>query len=322
VHSELAENCPMRLIRSLSALGIEAGGNRRVVAIGAFDGLHLGHEVILQRARELAREREEPATVFTFEPTPAEYFALENPPARLTCFRERMDLLTDFGIDEVYCPHFRTVRRYTHQRFVDELLVEKLRVGHVVVGHDFRFGANRGGTLEDLHAAGQRHGFGLTAIDPVFLDGRRISSTQIRKALVSGDLAAARHMLGRDYSMSGRVVHGLGLGKKLGFPTANVNLKRRLAPVDGIFAVQVAGLGARLLDGVASVGTRPTVGGGKALLEVFLFDFDREIYGSYITVRFIARLRAEEKFDDIETMQRQMHIDVSDAQAALKQRIA
>ena len=197
-----------------------------------------------------------------------------------------------------------------------------LAASQVVVGHDFRFGAGRRGTLEDLRAGGRRHGYDVTTVPPVYSDGQRVSSTAIRAALRAGDLAAAKRMLGRDYAMSGRVVPGLGVGKTLGFPTANVELKRRLAPVDGIFAVRVAGLRPALLDGVASVGNRPMVGGGRVLLEVFLFDFDRDIYRQYITVQFVARLREERTFADLAAMQAQMHLDVRDAKAALRAGIA
>jgi riboflavin kinase/FMN adenylyltransferase len=157
----------------------------------------------------------------------------------------------------------------------------------------------------------------MTTVEPVFSAGERISSTSIRKALQAGELSRAKEMLGRDYSMSGRVVHGRGLGKELGFPTANVNVKRRLAPVDGIFAVRVTGLDEATLDGVASIGTRPMVGGGKTLLEVNLFDFDRDIYGDYITVHFMRRLREERRFQDLDAMKQQMHLDAAQARAAL-----
>jgi riboflavin kinase / FMN adenylyltransferase len=200
--------------------------------------------------------------------------------------------------------------------------VTGLGVSHLVVGHDFRYGQGRHGDIESLRAAGVEFDFDVTVVDPVFCEGERVSSTRIREALALGDLKAARQMLGRDYSMSGRVVHGLGLGRDLGFPTANINLKRRKAPVDGIFAVTVDGLTATPEHGAASVGNRPTVGGGKTLLEVFLFDFDANIYGRYITVRFIERLRSEENFGTIEALKEQMSVDVSAAKAALALRIA
>jgi riboflavin kinase/FMN adenylyltransferase len=306
----------MRLYRKLRSL--PAPRTKRVVTIGVFDGLHSGHEAILRRAKAEADAAGERSLVFTFEPTPKEFFSPTNPPPRLTRFRERFERLDALGIDELLCPSFGAIRELRADAFIDSLLVERFGASHVVVGDDFRFGAERGGTVADLIAAGQRRGFRVTQVPPVFWEGRRVSSTAIREALKAGDLRTARGMLGRDYSMSGRVVRGLGLGRKLGFPTANVNLKRLQAPVDGIFAARVSGLGARPLDGVASVGTRPTVGGGKALLEVLIFDFDRDIYGKYITVHFIERLREERHFGDLPALQRQMHLDVAAARAALR----
>jgi riboflavin kinase/FMN adenylyltransferase len=312
----------MLLYRSLSALKRATHRSERVITIGAFDGIHLGHREILDRVSNLAAGRERSSMIFSFEPMPTEFFALDNPPARLTCLRERVEILSDLGIDEMFCPRFSAMRDLSHDRFIDTLLIAELRAQHIVVGHDFRFGAGRSGTVEHLERAAERGAFDLTVVPPVYLDGERVSSTGIRQLLGRGMVSQARTLLGRDYSMSGRVVHGRNLGRKLGFPTANVNLKRRLAPVDGIFAVQVVGLAEQAVDGVASVGSRPTIGGGKTMLEVFMFDFDRDIYGQYITVRFIARLREERKFVDLPSMQAQMRIDAEQAQAALKHRIA
>lgn len=312
----------MHLYRSLASLDALERGPRRVATVGAFDGLHLGHQEIVTRTLDIARQRNVPAIAITFEPTPSEYFAHGKPPARLTCFRERLELLDSMGIDEMFCPRFQHLRAWSAERFVEELLAAKLDVSHLVVGHDFRFGAGREGTLRWLEQSGPAMGLEVSVVAPVEVAGRRVSSTEIRAALAAGELARARRMLGRDYSMSGRVIYGRGIGKGLGFPTANVNLKRRLAPVDGIFAVTVDGAGDRPLDGVASVGSRPTIGGGETLLEVFIFDFDEDIYGRYITVNFIERLREERKFADLESMQQQMRADVVEAQAALKRRIA
>jgi riboflavin kinase/FMN adenylyltransferase len=255
--------------------------------------------------------------VLTFEPTPKEFFSPATAPPRLTRFRERFELLAALGLDELFCAKFGAVRDLTPRAFIDELLVADLRARHVVVGDDFRFGADRSGTVADLRALGARHGLAVTEVQPVFFNGERVSSTAIREALKAGDLATARNLLGRDYAISGRVVRGLGLGRKLGFPTANVHLKRIQAPVDGIFAARVTGLGDAPLDGVASVGTRPTIGGGMPLLEVLIFDFDRDIYGRYITVHFVKRLREERHFADLELLKRQMHVDVAAARAAL-----
>ncbi len=307
----------MQLYRTLASLHRPAARAPRVVTIGVFDGLHIGHRAIIDCARHEAASAGWRSLVFTFEPTPKEFFAPTNPPPRLTRFRERFEQLDTLGIDDLYCPRFSVVRDVSPDRFIETLLVGALDARHIVVGDDFRFGANRRGTVDDLRAGGARHGFGVTEVDPVFWQGRRVSSTAIRQALKAGDLDTAQAMLGRNYSISGRVVRGLGLGRQLGFPTANVNLKRLQTPIDGIFAARVTGLHAQPLAGVASVGTRPTIGGSEPLLEVLIFDFEREIYGEYITVHFVKRLRDERHFADLAAMQRQMHVDVAAARAAL-----
>jgi len=294
-----------------------SGEKARAVTIGAYDGLHLGHQEILEQLSEQGRDAGLSTLVLSFEPMPKEFFSPDNPPARLTRFRERFELLAQYGVDEFFCPCFSSIRDLSPDVFIRDLLVKGLSAKHVVVGHDFRFASRRLGTLDDLGTAGRSYGFEVTAVPAVYQDGRRVSSTAIRAALQGGELEVARGMLGRDYSMSGTVIRGLGLGKKLGFPTANVNLNRRLTPVDGIFAARVSGLAGELLDGVASVGTRPTVGGIKPLLEVFIFDFDRDIYGEYITVHFVERLREERKYSDIDSLVRQIRQDVVDARAAL-----
>lgn len=307
----------MRLYRTLASLRRSPSAKPRAVAIGVFDGVHLGHQAILERARGVANEIEGSSLVLTFEPTPKEFFSPATAPPRLTRFRERFELLQALGLDELFCAKFGAVRGLTPRAFIEDLLIGDLGARHVVVGDDFRFGADRSGTVAELRAHGARHGLAVTEVPPVFCNGQRVSSTAIREALKTGDLATARDMLGRDYSISGRVVRGLGLGRKLGFPTANVHLKRIQAPIDGIFAARVTGLGNKPLDGVASVGTRPTIGGGTALLEVLIFDFDRDIYGRYITVHFVKRLREERHFADLELLKRQMHVDVAAARAAL-----
>ena len=307
----------MRLYRTFASLRRSPSAKPRAVAIGVFDGLHIGHQAILERSRSAAHDLGGTSLVLTFEPTPKEFFSPATAPPRLTRFRERFELLEALGLDELFCAKFGAVRDLIPSAFIDELLIADLRARHVVVGDDFRFGADRSGTVADLRALGARHGLGVSEVPPVFFKGERVSSTAIREALKAGDLATARNLLGRDYSISGRVVRGLGLGRKLGFPTANVHLKRIQAPVDGIFAARVTGLGGAPLDGVASVGTRPTIGGGLPLLEVLIFDFDRDIYGRYITVHFVKRLREERHFADLELLKRQMRVDVEAARAAL-----
>ena len=307
----------MYLYRNLPSISSHATETPRVATIGVFDGLHLGHREILRQTICVAQANACPAIVCSFEPMPAEFFAPNDPPARLTRFRERFELLQALKIDQLFCPRFASVRDLGADEFIETFLVKALNLRHLVVGHDFQFGAGRSGCSDDLRSAGKKFGFGVSVMEPVFFNAERISSTLIRAALAKGNLSKARNMLGRDYSMSGRVVHGLGVGKNLGFPTANVNLKRRLAPVDGIFAVQISGITDHRLDGVASVGNRPMMGGGETLLEVFIFDFDRDIYGDYITVHFVARLREERSFADIDAMKEQIHLDVRDARAAL-----
>ena len=239
------------------------------------------------------------------------------PVTRLTKFRERYELLRDFGVEEFFCPRFSSINDLSPTDFIQDVLLNGLNTSHIVVGDDFRFAAQRTGTLDDLVKAGSTNGFGVTAVPAVYYEDERASSTAIREALRVGDMKKARGMLGRDYFISGRVVRGLGIGKKLGFPTANVNLNRRCAPVDGIFAAQVGGLAEKALDGVVSVGTRPTVGGIEPLLEVFIFDFNKNIYGEHITVKFVERLREERNYSDIGAMTKQMHKDVADARVVL-----
>jgi riboflavin kinase/FMN adenylyltransferase len=246
------------------------------------------------------------------------------PPGRLTRFREKFEALRNFGVHWLFCPPFDAVMQSLEpEEFIQQLLVDTLKVQHLVVGDDFVFAKRRRGNVKLLRSEGERHGFSVEQVGSVLQDGKRVSSTEIRRLLAGGDMSGAKNLLGRHYAMTGRVVDGQKLGKKLGFPTANVNLNRRASPVAGIFAVRVAGLVATnehdgLLDGVASVGTRPTIDGIEPLLEVHIFDFDRDIYGEYIQVEFVAKLRDEVKFPDLESLTEQMHIDAAQARQILK----
>jgi len=305
----------MQFYRSVER--IPASSDSRVVAIGVFDGLHIGHRQLIAEARNLARSRGARSTVLTFEPMPREYLSPENPPARLTSFRERYELIRATGVDELICLRFGSVQQLDSEQFIDSLIVGRLMASAVIVGDDFRFGAGRQGTVEDLIEASRLRDFDVRQIAPVVSQSMRVSSTGVRQALADGNLGLARQMLGRDYSMSGKVTRGLSLGRELGFPTANIALRRRVPALTGIFAVRVAGLGDALLDGVASLGTRPTIGGGSAVLEVHLFDFDRDLYGKRIEVIFVSKLRAEAKFSDLAAMREQMKIDAEQARAAL-----
>lgn len=308
----------MILARTIRGFPFDIVADGCAATIGSYDGLHLGHQQLLRRVQAESRTRGVPSIVMSFEPTPKEYFLPDNPPARLMRFREKFEALADFGIDMFFCPWFdHAMKSISVDTFIRQILVQTLNVRRLVVGDDFRFAARRQGTLAHLQRAGRALDFTVEQVPSVVADGERVSSTAIRAALAAGEMEHATRLLGRPYRMSGRVVTGARMGRKLGFPTANVNLMRRLSAVMGIFAVRVSGLGDQVHDAVASVGTRPTFDGTRPLLEVHLFDFDEDIYGAYIHVDFIARLRSEEKFADIDELIEQMHRDSSQAREIL-----
>jgi len=296
--------------------------NGSAVTIGTFDGVHLGHQSIIARVREQAKSLGVPSVVFSFEPTPAEFFRRDNPPPRLTRFREKFAALSCCGVDCFFCPPFDAdMEKLTPDAFIDQLLLGALGVRHVVIGDDFRFAHRRAGRFEDLQSAGERQGFTVERVGSVLENGQRVSSTEIRCALGDGDLGRARQLLGRWYRITGRVVPGRQLGRQLGYPTANIRLARQAVALTGIFAVRVDGLGAKPRDGVASLGYRPTVDGGDAepLLEVHLFDFNEDIYGRMIDVDFVEYLRQELEFPDLDALTRQMHDDAARARTILAQ---
>jgi riboflavin kinase/FMN adenylyltransferase len=313
----------MELIRGLQNIGSKHDGRNRgcVATIGNFDGVHLGHQSVLGQLAEKAAALCLPTVLITFEPQPMEYFIPDKVPARLTRFREKMQALQRYSVDRVCCLSFNAkLAGLTAKDFIEQILVEKLGVKYLVVGDDFRFGLNREGSFEMLLEAGKQYGFKVVSMHTFSIDAERVSSTRIRLALERGDLAAAEKLLGRSYRMSGRVAHGEKLGRELGFPTANVHLHRHASPVQGIFVVEVFGLDEfsqykQPLQGVASVGTRPTVNETKALLEVFLFNFNQDIYGRHIQVSFLKKIRDEKKFDSLEELKEQIQKDVEHAQA-------
>lgn len=307
----------MRLIRRPTE-GIHALSAGCVATIGVFDGVHRGHQQILGQVVAEAGRRGLPALVFSFEPMPGEYFSPQRPPARLTRLREKAMLMQELGVDWLFCPPFDArMEAMTPAQFIEQLLVRSLHVHHLIVGDDFRFGRQREGTLQVLREAGRQSGFSVEQLGSVTDAGRRVSSTAVRQALADGEMKLARQLLGRWYSMSGRVVHGRRLGRRLGMPTANIAVGRRCSPVSGVFAVRVGGVGDGFLPAVASLGTRPTVGGGAPVLEVHLFDVDEDLYGRILEVQFVARLRDELKFPDLPSLQRQMHQDAQAARQAL-----
>jgi riboflavin kinase / FMN adenylyltransferase len=305
----------MELIRGLVNLHERQRGC--VVTIGTFDGIHLGHQALLQRLEEHAARLSAPTVLLTFEPTPREYLAPDAPPARLTSFRERWRVLGDMGLGYLLLLRFgEGLRNLSGEEFAG-LLAREVGAKAIVVGHDFRFGCNGEATAPMLADAGRRLGFEVDVVPPVMLDGARVSSSGVREALGRGDFALAGRWLGRPYSMRGRVVQGQRLGRDLGFPTANLRIERRRTPLQGIFAVRVHGVATTPLQAVASLGTRPTVGGVHTLLEVHVFDFSADLYGREIEVEFVAKLRDEEYFPTLDALVAQIHRDAAEARRIL-----
>jgi riboflavin kinase/FMN adenylyltransferase len=306
----------MEFVRGLHSLRARHRGC--VLTVGAFDGVHRGHQEMIRVLQQRAVECKVPATLLSFEPTPREYFAASAPPPRLTRFRERFEALRVYGVQRFVCLRFnQRMREMTAPQFVEDVLVSGLGVRHVVVGHDFKFARNHAGTVSTLREHGARCGFAVTEVPPFAVDSERVSSSLIRQALQAGDMRRAAHFLGRPYRITGKVVEGAKLGRRLGFPTANLRLQRRATPVAGIFAVRVSGAGLNSAAAVASLGTRPTVNGKELLLEAHVFDFDGNLYRHHLHVDFIARLRDELRFTDVAALTRQMHVDAAEARRIL-----
>ena len=287
-----------------------SAGSRCALTIGNFDGVHRGHRALIERVSAKARELDVAACVLTFEPHPREFFAGPAAPARLTRLRDKLELMAAAGMKQVHVARFDAAfAALPAARFVEEVLVRGLGVRWLLVGRDFRFGARRSGDYGVLQEAAARHGFALEAMADVLLDGERVSSSAVRAALQAGDFGRAERLLGRPYAVSGRVVHGARLGRDLGFPTANVPLKRS-PPLAGIYVVEVQGYG----RGVASVGRRPTVNPVAApLLEVHLLDWQGELYGKRLRVRFLRKLRDEAKFDGLPALRAAIARDAEQA---------
>lgn len=300
----------MRVFRTIPA----CADTPIALTIGNFDGVHLGHQAMLERLRCEAATRALPAAVMTFEPHPREFFAPDRAPTRLSSLREKLDTLAARGVDRTYvCRFSYDLARTPPEAFVERVLVRGLGVRWLLIGDDFRFGARRAGDralLQSLAAAG---GYVVDSIPSVTVAGRRVSSTAIRVALAEGDLDLAAELLGRPYAISGRVVAGEQIGRTLGFPTANVRMRHNRPPLQGIFAVRLQGIGCNALIGAASLGVRPTIRAqGVPTLEVHILDFDRDIYGRHVRVEFLRKLRDEQKFADVETLRRQIVRDVQE----------
>lgn len=299
----------MQVIRGIPARAEQSS----VLTIGNFDGVHLGHEALLALLREKARSLGLPAVVLTFEPHPREFFAPAEAPARLASLREKLLLLEAAGVDRVHvCRFDRHFASLTAEDFIDRLLVAGLGVRHLFVGDDFRFGKARRGDFALLQGASSAHSFGVEAMPTLDVAGERVSSSAVRAALAAGDMDHAARLLGRPYSIAGRVMHGDKIGRSLGFPTANIQLKHRRPALSGIYAVSVQGAGPTLRMGAASVGVRPTVtDAGRATLEVHLLDFEGDLYTAHLRVHFLHKLRDEAKYDSLDALTAQIARDVT-----------
>ncbi len=304
----------MRITRDIPAVATTPVA----LTIGNFDGVHLGHRAMLDELARAARRLNVPTCVMIFEPQPREFFAPDKAPTRLTALREKLEWLATTGVDQVQVCRFNyAFAQIAAQDFIERVLVRGLGVKWLQVGDDFRFGSRRAGDFVMLKNEAPHLGYEVQALPSVMVEGIRVSSTAVRDALAAGDCARAARLLGRPYTMSGRVVRGDQLGRKLGFPTANVQMKHNRAPLQGIFAVEVHGARGNAGDvvrGAASLGVRPTVKSqGTAVLEVYLFDFKEEIYGRHLRVDFLHKLRDEEKYSDLEALKRQIAVDVENA---------
>ena len=309
----------MEYIRGLQGLKEKHRG--AAITVGSFDGIHLGHGALIASTCGIAKQLAKPAMMLTFEPLPREYLSAQDPPARLTDFRERWRVLERSDLHYVCVLRFdEKLRQLSGEQFVD-LLKTRFGASAVVVGQDFRFGRGGAGSITLLRAAADAGAFELELVPSVCIEDLRVSSSGVRTALAEGDFGRARDLLGRVYSMRGRVVAGEQLGRRLGYPTANIRMRRRKPPMTGIFAVRVRGVESihphAARAGVASLGYRPTVDGTEPLLEVHVFDFTGVLYGAELEVEFVAKIRDEEKFASLDALVQQMHLDAAEARRLL-----
>ncbi len=304
----------MKLIRGLHNLSTALDGC--VATIGNFDGLHLGHQHVINQLKAVAEIDNLPTVVILFEPQPVEFFAPSQAPRRLARFRDKIIQLGEIGIDYMVCLQFnQQLANLSAAEFVQQILVERLNIRHLVIGDDFRFGKGRCGDFAFLQQAGEKAGFEVENSHTLLIDNERVSSTRIRQCLADNDLVMARLLLGRPYTLSGRVAHGKKLGRDLGFPTINLKMGSRPIAAYGIFAVLVKGIDNRILRGVASIGTRPTVNGVGTWLEVYILNFAEQIYGRCVDVELLHKIRDEEKFDSLQALTARIERDIEAAKA-------
>jgi riboflavin kinase / FMN adenylyltransferase len=303
----------MQLIRGLHNL---KNHQPCALTIGNFDGVHRGHQALLQRLIDTARQMQLPACLMSFEPLPQEYFSAQDAPPRLTRLREKWHALENTGIDQFLCIQFdHRLAALSAEDFIRTILVENLNIRYLLVGDDFRFGKGRQGDFKMLQQAGAEFGFEVADSHSICLDNTRISSTAIRQALSNNQLAFAQAMLGRPYQICGRVAHGDKRGRTIGFPTANIKLRRHATPLSGVYAVSLHGLSGNPVNGVANIGKRPTVDGHNLQLEVHIFNFDQSIYGHEVCVEFHHKLRDEQRFESFDALKQQIQKDSKQAQA-------
>jgi riboflavin kinase/FMN adenylyltransferase len=290
-----------------------------VATIGKYDGLHLGHQHVVESLRAIAKARNLPSVVILSEPHPEEYFAGDKAPPRLSRFQDKVDFLLSNGVDAIYKMTFdKALCELSALDFIQQFLVDGLHVSTLIVGDDFRFGHKRSGDFSLLQEKGLELGFEVLREEPCLVEGERVSSTLVRQALMQGDFEAVRNYLGRNYVITGKVEEGKKLGRELGIPTANLMLESSKLPLHGIFSVKVQHEDRTLL-GVASVGYNPTVENiDIPKLEVFLFDFDEDIYGETLHVEFVQKLRDEKTFDNLDALKTQMEKDIEEARLSLQ----
>lgn len=281
-----------------------------VATIGNFDGVHLGHQALLALLRKEATRRQLPMVVMLFEPQPGEYFQGLGAPARLFSLREKLQVLRQCGVDYVVCLRFdQHLASMPATEFAERYIFSRLNASYLLIGEDFHFGMGRLGDVALLETLGAKKSCVVQTFPDFFIDEQRVSSTKIRSALDLGDLAHAAKLLGHPYRMLGRVIHGSGRGRQWGLPTANLRLQHNNLPLKGVFCVRVKRLGKPLLMGVANIGCRPTVDGGKNSLEIHLFDLDESLYGQFLQVCFLHKLRDEIKFSSVDLLIKQIHAD-------------
>ncbi len=303
----------MRIIRGLT--NYQAGPEGCVLSIGNFDGVHLGHQVVINHLAEKGRELGLPVNLLVFEPQPLEYFLGDNAPSRLTRLRGKVLPLTKLPIDDLIVMKFdRQLANCDPELFISDFLIHVLNIKYLVVGDDFHFGKARRGNFHLLKEKGAELGFEVEDTASYQIDHQRVSSTLIRDALDTGDLDRAACLLGRAYSVCGRVLHGEKRGRKLGYPTANIAMNRKNTPIEGVFAVIMTGIGNSTYQGIANVGIRPTFEAkSKVILEAHLFEFDQEIYGSYVEIHFLEKIRDEIAFKSLDELVTQIERDIAQA---------